>query len=218
MAALATQFLVAHLQPVVDQACAALVCYKLHRLTITLPVLSLDFWRYLPSCMLSDFIAIVVLQFITRWTVANARRGAAGASSAQARRISNSSSSNASSDGHRSSASSAFSMSDDDPSTASEAGLLLYHSQATGEKGESWKDGQDSTEHAPSWKIWAAFSFLLFFISFSQIIFAVLAIGAFQAGGKLVFLLLYRRVIGRRGKGEKRETLTSILLDVTPST
>lgn len=58
-----TPILVKSVQPLLDQACAALVCYKLHRLTITLPVNSLAFWTYLPSCLLADVIVIALLQY-----------------------------------------------------------------------------------------------------------------------------------------------------------
>lgn len=46
----------------VDQACVALLCFKLHKLSITLPPSSSSFWLYLPSCLLSDLVVIAALQ------------------------------------------------------------------------------------------------------------------------------------------------------------
>lgn len=46
----------------VDQACVSLLCFKLHRLSITLPPSYSSFWLYLPSCLLSDLLVTAALQ------------------------------------------------------------------------------------------------------------------------------------------------------------
>jgi hypothetical protein len=45
-----------------DQASAALICYKLYALSITVPPTSKLYFYYLPSCILSDLLAICILQ------------------------------------------------------------------------------------------------------------------------------------------------------------
>lgn len=45
-----------------DQASIALICYKLYALSITIPFTSKLYYYYLPSCILSDLVAIVLLQ------------------------------------------------------------------------------------------------------------------------------------------------------------
>lgn len=61
------------LKGAVDQASAALLCYKVHRINVSLPILSADFWRYLPACALSDLVAIAVLQILARWVLSGRR-------------------------------------------------------------------------------------------------------------------------------------------------
>ncbi|KAK9900540.1 alkaline phosphatase-like protein [Cystobasidium minutum MCA 4210] len=50
-----------------DQASIALICYKLYILSITIPPWSKLYFYYLPSCMLSDVVAIAILQ-LGWWT------------------------------------------------------------------------------------------------------------------------------------------------------
>lgn len=45
-----------------DQASWSLICYKLYVLSITLPVNSKLYFYYLPSCLLSDLVAVLLLQ------------------------------------------------------------------------------------------------------------------------------------------------------------
>lgn len=61
----------------VDQASFALLYYKLHKLSITLPLHSKTLWYYAPSCLLSDFIVIAGLQMAAAYL---ARRPAREAS------------------------------------------------------------------------------------------------------------------------------------------
>lgn len=68
-------FISRHLQAIVNLGCSGIVCYKLNRLSITLSVLSLEFWKYLPSCLLSDLVAIAALQLLTRWIIHAYARG-----------------------------------------------------------------------------------------------------------------------------------------------
>ena len=45
-----------------DQASIALICYKLYALSITLPPFTKIYAYYAPSCLLSDLVAVVILQ------------------------------------------------------------------------------------------------------------------------------------------------------------
>lgn len=45
-----------------DQASWSLICYKLYVLSITIPPYSKLYFYYLPSCLLSDLVAILILQ------------------------------------------------------------------------------------------------------------------------------------------------------------
>lgn len=55
-----------------DQASWSLICYKLYVLSITIPVNSKLYFYYLPSCLLSDLFAVLILQL--GWWFAFERR------------------------------------------------------------------------------------------------------------------------------------------------
>lgn len=55
-----------------DQASIALISYKLYALSITLPPWSKIYFYYAPSCLLSDLVAVLILQL--GWWVAFGRR------------------------------------------------------------------------------------------------------------------------------------------------
>lgn len=51
----------------VDQATFSLLFFKLHKLSITLPIRSSTFWYYAPTCLLSDIIVVATLQVCAVW-------------------------------------------------------------------------------------------------------------------------------------------------------
>jgi hypothetical protein len=60
----------------VDQASFALLYYKLHKLSITLPLHSKTFWYYAPSCLLSDILVIAGLQIAVSYLTHSPAGGA----------------------------------------------------------------------------------------------------------------------------------------------
>lgn len=155
VATILNDFLLSHLQQSVDQGCAALLCYKFHRLTVTLPVASRDFWRYLPSCLLADLIVIVGLRFLCR-RIRGSRRW-----KHTDRRV-----------GHR-----YF------PSTstvADEENMLLQ--EDCDEKSDPDSCIRSNSQNRGRGVI--ALTWTLTVICVSLVTFTVLAIGAFHAGGK----------------------------------